>query len=90
MGEIVERLTEMFLRFPGIGPRQARRFAYFLLGESPIWLDRLVASILTLKQTARRCDICCRLFALDNNSVASNCDWCRDPAHDSLLLMIVE
>src|SRR3989338_9022936 len=28
----IDKLSEIFARFPGIGPRQAKRFVYFILG----------------------------------------------------------
>ena len=44
----LEKLSELFEKFPGIGPRQARRFVHHLLTERPEnvkTLSEIIASI---------------------------------------------
>ena len=50
----IERLTELFERFPGIGPRQARRFVQYLLAEHPSYRSNLSDAIRAAREVARR------------------------------------
>ena len=36
-----QKLIELFKEFPGIGPRQAKRFVYFLLNKNPAYVNDL-------------------------------------------------
>ena len=86
---IFEKLTELFLKFPGIGPRQARRFAYFLAGENKDFVNALAEAILEIKKDAKQCPSCFRFFEQKNKD-SNNCEICSSPNRDSSLLMVVE
>ena len=86
---IVNRLVETFRRFPGIGPRQARRFVYHLLHEGRGSIDRLVADLRELTSAVAQCESCFRFYST-NGRANHRCDICSDSARDSSLLMIVE
>lgn len=86
---IFEKLTELFLKFPGIGPRQARRFAYFLAGENKEFAGALAEAILEIKKDTRQCPSCFRFYEPKNKD-SKICDICSGPNRDSSLLMIIE
>ena len=87
MGDRIEELTRAFERFPGIGPRQAKRFVYYLLGATPSDRARLTDLITRLGNDIRQCSLCMR-FATTN---ADNfCSYCSDTGRDDGILMIVE
>ena len=48
--DIIEKLTEIFKEFPGIGERQAKRFVYFLMHKNPAYAENLCSLILELKK----------------------------------------
>lgn len=85
---ILDKLTEYFSKFPGIGPRQSRRFVYFLLLKNHSFLDELSGLILELKKEVSKCKECFRFFANSNIKEAS-CNICRDQNRDTNTLMIV-
>ncbi|MFA4890062.1 MAG: toprim domain-containing protein [Candidatus Paceibacterota bacterium] len=88
---IFEKLTELFLKFPGIGPRQARRFAYFLAGENKDFASALAEAILEIKKNAKQCSSCFRFYESLTPGVGSPlCGICSSPNRDSSLLMVVE
>jgi recombination protein RecR len=60
--DIIEKLTEIFKEFPGIGERQARRFVYFLMSRNPSYNENLSALILDLKKEVAQCRECYRFF----------------------------
>ncbi len=86
-GNTFDRLAELLTRFPGVGPRQAKRFVYFLLGASESSTRELVESILALKKRFSQCGQCFRYFERGNSE--SMCNLCADPERDHRMLMIV-
>jgi recombination protein RecR len=84
----IERLTSLFERFPGIGPRQAQRFVFFLLKENPEYIDALSSLIRDVRSSVRECDRCFRFFARKNGE--TTCSICTDPSRDASLMLIVE
>ena len=84
----LNKLSELFSEFPGIGPRQARRFVYFLLTRNPAYLAELVRHIENIKKEVINCESCFRFYAKDSN-VSNKCQICRDPKRDRAALAIV-
>ncbi|MBU0612285.1 toprim domain-containing protein [Patescibacteria group bacterium] len=87
--DIIEKLTEVFKEFPGIGERQARRFVYFLMSRNPNYTENLSDLILDLKKEIAQCKECFRLF-INKDNRSKICDICADASLDSSVLMIVE
>ncbi len=85
----VEKLTEIFKEFPGIGERQARRFVYFLMVKSGTYTENLALLIKDLKKETGQCTECHRFFIFDLKK-EKTCQICSDPSTDSSMLMIVE
>ncbi len=86
-----DRLTELFMRFPGIGPKQAKRFVYFLLREHSNYKEQLIKALEELKFTGKQCDKCYRFFG-DKNAQLSKpqCSICDTTSREQSQLMIVE
>ena len=81
-----QKLIELFKEFPGIGPRQAKRFVYFLLNRNPAYSNDLSKLINEVRSTVHSCDTCFRFFP---NTKNTTCSTCRDTDRDNKLLMIV-
>lgn len=84
--ESTRKLIEYFTKFPGIGPRQARRFVYFLLNQKNDFINELSLSLKELKVSVAQCSSCCRFFE-GNGDV---CEVCSSPNTDRSIIMIVE
>lgn len=84
----IDRLSEMFARFPGIGPKQARRFVYFLLSRNGTYTQELLQTIQNLKKEVIQCESCMRFFAKGDNQT-SICSICSDETRDDSMLMVV-
>ncbi|HEY4509324.1 MAG TPA: toprim domain-containing protein [Candidatus Paceibacterota bacterium] len=86
-----DRLIELFKEFPGIGPRQAKRFVYFLLNRNPAYANDLAKLIGEVRGTVHSCNTCFRFFSIENvrHSVSNICSICRDGNRDKKLLMII-
>jgi recombination protein RecR len=84
----IDKLTEMFGKFPGIGPRQARRFVYYLLSRNGNYTQELVQAVQNLKKEIIQCEKCLRFFA-KNGHATKLCSICADDTRDHKMLMIV-
>ncbi len=84
----IDKLTEIFRSFPGIGPRQAKRFVYFLLTRNKSYLAELVKQIDELKKDIKICPECFQYFTRDKHDSVS-CEICRSKNRDENVLMIV-
>lgn len=86
-----DRLAELFMRFPGIGPKQAKRFVYYLLREHSHFKEELIRALEELKFTGKQCEMCFRFFGDKNqNSTKTMCDICSDETRDRATLLLVE
>lgn len=86
----LDRLTELFRDFPGIGPRQARRFVYFLLAASPAYRHELAQLIEKSAADVSQCASCFRYFPRNERNPSSLCRICNDPSRDQTTIMTVE
>ncbi len=84
---LIEKLTEYFKEFPGIGERQAKRFVYFLLHKNSDYVDELGKTILNLRNNISSCQSCFLFFDGKNKKL---CDTCSNPETDHSSLLIVE
>jgi len=83
----IEKLTEYFREFPGIGPRQAKRFVYFLLRKDEQYLNELVRTIPELKKSVQQCSSCFRYFS--KSHVANpQCGTCRSKRNEKTLMVV--
>lgn len=84
----VEKLSELFKEFPGIGQRQSKRFVYYLLSRNNGYLENLSTLIAELKNEIKNCSSCFRFFK--NDKIKSPmCAVCRDASRDPALLTVV-
>ncbi|HEY0010403.1 MAG TPA: toprim domain-containing protein [Candidatus Paceibacterota bacterium] len=82
----VEELARAFERFPGIGPRQAKRFVYHLLTRPQGDRTKLGDLIARLSDDVRQCPECMRFWS----GRAELCTYCGDTTRDDTVLMLVE
>ncbi|MBI5140032.1 MAG: recombination protein RecR [Candidatus Vogelbacteria bacterium] len=82
----IDKLTELFNRFPGIGQRQAKRFVYFLLSQNDSFVKELINLVIQVKQETKYCVVC---FRLSTKITDNACEICSDHKRDKTKLMIV-
>ncbi|MBF05349.1 recombination protein RecR [bacterium] len=81
-------LTELFTQFPGIGPRQARRFVFFLLRQNEGYRTTFIRAIQNTAAHVKQCSHCLRYAQLHIKT--SLCDLCADSSRVDEVLMLVE
>lgn len=86
----IEKLTELFKEFPGIGARQAKRFVYFLMSKNPDYNQNLSKLITELKKEIAQCSECFKFFHFNQNGQSKICDICSSPNTDNSMLMVLE
>lgn len=79
----IQKLIELFTRFPGIGPRQASRFVFYLLKNGSA--EELINALGELKNVGF-CNQCYR--SMEQKSGV--CSLCGDKKRDSSLIAVVE
>lgn len=85
----IDELANSFTKFPGIGRRQAKRFAYFIIQSQPAFAQRLANQILTAQKNVKLDPESFQYFYSENqNEVRS--PLMRDTNRNPKLLMIIE
>jgi recombination protein RecR len=82
--EPITRLIDAFARLPGVGPKTASRYTFYLL-RAPDELSRVLSEAIgELKIKTRLCSICFNITDTDP------CAICRDEHRDAGLIAVVE
>ncbi len=84
----LERLIRLFEDFPGIGSRQAKRFAFHLLTEPEEDVEELSTLIRDIKKSVAECPSCFKFFSRSGNS--DLCPICSSTLRDRTKLLVVE
>ena len=82
----IDTLAQLFMKFPGIGTRQAKRFVYFLLAQDPRFVETLAHEIAELKKAIAQCSECFRFYP--RSGTGALCDVCTSDADHATLLVI--
>jgi recombination protein RecR len=80
----LETLVTALRRLPGVGPRSAQRFAYYLLQHDREGAQLLSHALATAATTIRHCGRCNTFSELDL------CETCSSPRRDPAQLCVVE
>lgn len=81
--EPIQNAAAAFDSLPGVGPRAALRYAYWLVTQPKEVIERFARSINTLAQNVRHCDVCGQW------SDRSPCAICSDPKREASQICVV-
>jgi recombination protein RecR len=84
----LDKLITHFEQFPGVGARQARRFAFFVLSLPTKEVEELAHLLTEIQSDVVECESCRRFFARGDHG--TQCSICVDGARDHSKLMVVE
>jgi recombination protein RecR len=82
----IKKLIELLSKFPGVGPRTATRFAFYLVKKEKKEVEELAKTILDLKEKIKLCKLCFKPF----ENKGEICEICQDKTRDRSLLCLVE
>jgi len=72
----IDELTEYFRKFPGIGPRQAKRIVLHILRQDKALVESFLGKIKETFSSVKKCSDCNRYF--DHNNKNEKCEICRN------------
>lgn len=85
----LDKLVAYFENFPGIGGRQAKRFAFHILTLKQDQIEELAKLILSLPESVTECRECRRFYSNTNLKANEICSICSDITRDKSKLVIV-
>ncbi|MEI7529113.1 MAG: recombination mediator RecR [Elusimicrobiota bacterium] len=80
----LDKIITVFRKFPGVGPKQAERFALYVVRASGPEIESLVEALRNVKRSVRYCRECY------NYAEADLCSVCSEPERDRSLICVVE
>lgn len=88
----IQKLIEIFSKFPTVGPRTAARFVFYLLKLSKEEVEELTKSISQLKDQIKLCQFCFNPFdpSTDSGQESELCQICQKPERDKSQLLVIE
>lgn len=81
----IQKLIDLFSKFPTVGPRTASRFVFYLLKTPREEIENLITSIANLKNNIKICESCFNPFEGEGEL----CEICQNSSRDKSLLCIV-
>jgi recombination protein RecR len=82
----IQKLIELFAKFPTVGQRTATRFVFYLIKRDKKEIEELSRAILDLKEKVKFCKNCFKPFEGDGEI----CEICSDKTRDKSLICVVE
>jgi recombination protein RecR len=83
--EPITNITAAFARLPGVGPKTALRYVFYLLRQPKTDLEVMARALI---QLGERTGICARCFSYTHQT--NLCEICADTKRDQNLLCVVE
>lgn len=90
--ESIQKLINLFSKFPTIGKRTAARFVFYLIKTSDNDFEELINCLKKIKQEIKLCPSCFNPFdsLINSNQKKILCPICQDNSRNKNLLCIVE
>lgn len=80
---LFQNLREILERWPGIGPKTAERFVFYLLKQPKEELTRLIGALTEARDQSQTCGVCY------NVATSNPCPLCADQRRESGLICVV-
>ncbi len=83
----LQQFTDKLSSLPGIGPRQAKRLAYYISARGKDYIMSLQNSLEEIEKEVKNCPSCRGLF-FSKNSEKSFCEICSEDRDNSSLMIV--
>jgi recombination protein RecR len=79
----LDKITALFRRFPGVGPKQAERFALYVIKTPDVQIEELVGALRAVKSSVAYCREC------SNYAEEELCRICSDHSRNRAVICVV-
>ncbi len=86
---LILKLSNLLNKLPNIGPRQAKRLAYFFARYDPKILDEIAKLFWDVSKKINICESCNFVFEKENKN-QKLCSICSDSKRDNKIICVVE
>ena len=87
---VFAQLVDAFCQLPGVGPKTAQRYAFFLVKQAPEVGKRLADAIAAVRERLGFCPQCHNLAEQSSSGSGVMCAICQQPRRDQSRIMVVE
>ncbi len=84
----IQKLIQLFSKFPTIGTRTSSRFVFYLLRRSEKEIKELSEGILSLQKNIKQCSLCFNFF--EPKKTENTCSLCSNLNRDKSILCLIE
>ncbi len=84
----IQKLIDVFARFPTVGPKTAARFVFYLLDSGKENIKALESALKDLGNNVKICRMCFKSF--EDSSAGRLCEICSDSTRNKSLLCVLE
>ncbi len=86
----VQKLIDLFSKFPTVGPRTAGRFVFYLIQKPKEEIEEFLNSISDLKKNVKNCSLCFNAFepSVSLSQEEKLCSICSNNSRDKTLLCV--
>ena len=85
----VQKLVDLFVKFPTVGRRTAQRFAFYLIKSDQPEVNDLIEAIKNLKNKIKLCDWCGKSYEIEEQANGL-CAICSDSRRDQAVVCVIE
>ncbi len=86
----IEKLANIFKKFPTVGPRTASRFVFYLMKQPKEKIEEFAQAIVELKNQIKFCRFCFNPFQPDSTTPGELCHICQNASRERKILCVVE
>jgi len=86
----VQRVIDLLTRLPGVGPRQAARFAFYMMKDGSGFVEELSSSLREMQANIATCSQCYRTMEKNVQENITQCVLCHDDRRNAGTITVVE
>ena len=88
----IQNLINHFTKLPSVGPRQAARFVFHLIGQPKKDSEDFAKALFGIIKNLKKCSLCFRTIESPGNQYETpiTCSFCKDSEREKSLICIVE
>ena len=85
----IQKLIDIFSRFPTVGPRTASRFVFYLMRLTDQEIKEILEAVSNFRKNVKTCSFCFNTFE-SSQAEATLCPICSDNTRNRKLLCLIE